>query len=126
MPWCTNRMAAMLTLSSNCVLALTNGETLIEFLSDLNELEQRKVLLIWDGLPTHRSRRMSAWGCEPTALVSRGAIAGLRSRPQSDRTRLGRPQINGTCQLCSDTISEVADIAEDGIDGKAVTRDFAW
>jgi hypothetical protein len=38
-----------------------NDETLIEFLSELYEAEQRTVLLIWDGLPSHRSRRMSDW-----------------------------------------------------------------
>ena len=38
-----------------------NDETLIEFLTFLNEQEQRQVLLIWDGLPSHRSRRMSEW-----------------------------------------------------------------
>ena len=38
-----------------------NDETLIEFLSELYEAEQRTVLLIWDGLPSHRSRRMSGW-----------------------------------------------------------------
>jgi hypothetical protein len=38
-----------------------NDAMLIEFLIDLHELEQRPVLLICDGLPAHRSRRMSAW-----------------------------------------------------------------
>ena len=38
-----------------------NDELLIEFLSAVNELEQRPVLLIWDGLPAHRSHRMSDW-----------------------------------------------------------------
>ena len=38
-----------------------NDETLIAFLSELNQVEQRNVLLIWDGLPSHRSRRMSDW-----------------------------------------------------------------
>ncbi|MBV9602494.1 MAG: transposase, partial [Chloroflexi bacterium] len=38
-----------------------NDETLIEFLSELNDIEQRPVLLIWDGLPSHRSRRMTDW-----------------------------------------------------------------
>ena len=38
-----------------------NDETLIEFLSELNAVEQRRVLLIWDGLPSHRSRRMLEW-----------------------------------------------------------------
>ena len=34
---------------------------LIQFLSELNQLEQRPVVLIWDGLPSHRSGRMRAW-----------------------------------------------------------------
>ena len=38
-----------------------NDETLIAFLSELYEVEQRAILLIWDGLPSHRSRRMSDW-----------------------------------------------------------------
>jgi hypothetical protein len=38
-----------------------NDELLIEFLSELNQIEQRPVLLIWDGLPAHRSHRMSDW-----------------------------------------------------------------
>jgi len=39
-----------------------NDETLIAFLTGLHQLErQRTVLLIWDGLPSHRSRRMTEW-----------------------------------------------------------------
>src|SRR5258708_12463694 len=30
-----------------------NDETLIEFLNELKDVEQRNVLLIWDGLPSH-------------------------------------------------------------------------
>src|SRR5437763_6596619 len=38
-----------------------NDETLIAFLTELHQLERhRAVLLIWDGLPSHRSRRMMA------------------------------------------------------------------
>jgi hypothetical protein len=37
-----------------------NDETLIEFLTDLHQIEQhRSVILLWDGLPSHRSRRMA-------------------------------------------------------------------
>jgi hypothetical protein len=35
--------------------------TQIAFLSELHEVAQRNVLLIWDGLPSHRSRRMCDW-----------------------------------------------------------------
>ncbi|MGH9184298.1 MAG: hypothetical protein ACRD0U_00530, partial [Acidimicrobiales bacterium] len=39
-----------------------NDESLIEFLADLRgHLDGAKVTLIWDGLPSHRSRRMQAW-----------------------------------------------------------------
>jgi hypothetical protein len=43
-----------------------NDETLIEFLNALNEVEQPTMLLIWDGLPSHRSRRMRNWIARPT------------------------------------------------------------
>ena len=39
-----------------------NDESLIEFLAALHdELDGAKATLIWDGLPSHRSRRMQAW-----------------------------------------------------------------
>src|SRR5215470_15450874 len=38
-----------------------NDESLIAFLSELNDIERRPVILIWDGLPAHRSRRMTDW-----------------------------------------------------------------
>ena len=38
-----------------------NDETLIEFLTEFNQLEQqRPVVLIWDGLPSHHSGRPTA------------------------------------------------------------------
>jgi hypothetical protein len=38
-----------------------NDESLIEFLTELRELEGRQVIMIWDGLPSHRSRAMKDW-----------------------------------------------------------------
>jgi putative transposase len=39
-----------------------NDESLIEFLAEMHTLlEDRRVTLIWDGLPSHRSRRMREW-----------------------------------------------------------------
>jgi Winged helix-turn helix len=35
-----------------------NDETLIEFLTMLKDIEQRRVLMVWDGLLSHRSKRM--------------------------------------------------------------------
>jgi transposase len=39
-----------------------NTDALIEFLTDLHDhFGAEKVTLIWDGLPSHRSKRMKAW-----------------------------------------------------------------
>jgi putative transposase len=39
-----------------------NTASLIEFLADLRDhLDGRKVTLIWDGLPAHRSAAMKEW-----------------------------------------------------------------
>ena len=39
-----------------------NDETLIDFLTEVHQYEERRsVILIWDGLPSHRSRRMLDW-----------------------------------------------------------------
>jgi putative transposase len=39
-----------------------NDESLIELLTEMHVLlKDRRVTLIWDGLPSHRSRRMREW-----------------------------------------------------------------
>src|SRR5262249_40410032 len=45
-------------------------QTLIDFLCDMRQLEQRRsVLLLWDGLPSHRDRRMTDWDRQPTRMA---------------------------------------------------------
>jgi hypothetical protein len=71
-----------------------NDESLIEFLQALHdELGPAKVTLIWDGLPSHRSRRMQAYiraqrrwlvverlpGYAPTSTPSRACGATLKA-----------------------------------------------
>jgi len=92
-----------------------NDETLIEFLSELNELEQRPVLLIWDGLPGHRSRRMSAWVASQRQAIRR-STPGYASELNPIERVWGNLKSTELANLCSDTISQVAEIAEDGLD----------
>src|SRR5215471_6132533 len=48
-----------------------NGEPLIEFLSDLHQLDPgRRMLVVWDGLPAHRSRSMTDWTNQQRAWLS--------------------------------------------------------
>ena len=93
-----------------------NDETLIEFLSELNEIEQRPVLLIWDGLPGHRSRRMTAWVASQRQWLSVEPLPGYASELNPIERVWGNLKSTELANLCSDTIGEVADIAEDGLD----------
>jgi len=94
-----------------------NDETLIEFLTELNELEQqRPVLLIWDGLPSHRSRRMSDWVASQRHWLSIDPLPGYAPDLNPIEQVWGSLKSKELANLCSDTIDEVAGIAEGGLD----------
>jgi transposase len=94
-----------------------NDETLIEFLTDLNELEQqRPVLLIWDGLPSHRSRRMSDWVAGQRHWLNIEPLPGYAPDLNPIEQVWGSLKSKELANLCSDTIDEVSGIAEGGLD----------
>ena len=70
-----------------------NNESLIEFLTELHDhLDEAELTLIWDGLPSHRSKAMKALDLLPASMAGRGAAAGLCARPQPRRADLGEPE----------------------------------
>ncbi len=93
-----------------------NDETLIAFLSELHEVEQRAVLLIWDGLPSHRSRRMNEWIVSQRDWLSVERLPGYAPDLNPIENVWGNLKSQELANLCSDTIDEVADIAEEGLD----------
>ena len=94
-----------------------NDETLIEFLTDLNELEeQRSVLLIWDGLPSHRSRRMLDWVASQRDWLSIERLPGYAPDLNPIEQVWGNVKSKELANLCADTIGEVAESAEQGLD----------
>jgi hypothetical protein len=93
-----------------------NDETLIAFLGELHEVEQRAVLLIWDGLPSHRSRRMSEWIVSQRDWLSVERLPGYAPDLNPIENVWGNLKSQELANLCSDTIDEVADIAEEGLD----------
>ena len=94
-----------------------NDEALIAFLSELHEVEQRGVLLIWDGLPSHRSRRMSEWIVSQRDWLSVERLPGYAPDLNPIENVWGNLKSQELANLCSDTIDKVADIAEQGLDG---------
>ena len=93
-----------------------NDETLIAFLSELNEVEQRNVVLIWDGLPSHRSRRMSDWIASQRHWLSVERLPGYAPDLNPIENVWGNLKSQELANLCSNTIDQVADIAEGGLD----------
>lgn len=93
-----------------------NDERLIEFLSDLHAVEQRPMVLIWDGLPSHRSRRMGDWIASQRHWFSVEPLPGYAPDLNPIERVWGNLKSTELANLCSDTIGEVADIAEDGLD----------
>ncbi len=93
-----------------------NDETLIEFLTDLHHLEeQRSVILIWDGLPSHRSRRMLDWVASQEWLTLE-PLPGYAPDLNPTEQVWGSVKSRELANLCSDTIDEVATIAASGLD----------
>lgn len=93
-----------------------NEETLIDFLSDVHQLEdQRSVLLIWDGLPSHRSHRMLEWVAGQRDWLRIEPLPGYAPDLNPTEQVWGSLKSTELANLCADTIGEVADIADDGL-----------
>jgi hypothetical protein len=94
-----------------------NTETLIEFLTFLHQLEaDRRVLLLWDGLPAHRSRCMLDWVASQRDWLSIEPLPGYAPDLNPTEQVWGNIKSTQLANLCADTIGEVADMAEDGLD----------
>ena len=93
-----------------------NDEMLIDFLSELNAIEQRPVLLIWDGLPAHRSRHMRDWLATQHDWLSVEQLPGYAPDLNPIEQAWGNLKSQELANLCRDTIDEVAVVAEHGLD----------
>jgi transposase len=93
-----------------------NGESLIEFLTELHQHEQlRVVLLIWDGLPAHRSRYMMDWIASQRSWLSVERLPGYAPELNPTEQVWGNVKSTELANLCADTIGEVAEAADDGL-----------
>jgi transposase len=94
-----------------------NQDTLIDFLSDLHQIETaRAVVLLWDGLPAHRGRRMLEWVASQHDWLSIERLPGYAPDLNPTEQVWGSVKSKELANLCADTIAAVAHIAEDGLD----------
>lgn len=93
-----------------------NQESIIELLKSLHvHLGGDKVTLIWDGLPSHRSRVMTRW-----IATQRNWLVVERLPPYGHDLNpvelvWGNLKSSELANLCPDTIAEAAEYAEDGL-----------
>ena len=93
-----------------------NDETLIEFLTDLHALlEGRPVTLIWDGLPSHRSRRMKTWIDDQRHWLRVEQLPGYAHDLNPVEQVWGNLKGQELANLCPETIDEAAQAADDGL-----------
>ena len=94
-----------------------NDETLIEFLTRLHQHEPgRRMVLLWDGLPAHRSRCMTDWIASQRDWLSVERLPGYAPELNPTEQVFGNVKSTELANLCPDTIAEVDAIAEDGLD----------
>jgi hypothetical protein len=93
-----------------------NDETLIDFLGEVHQHEgQRSVVLIWDGLPSHRSGRMLDWLASQRDWLRIEPLPGYAPDLNPIEQVWGNVKSQELANLCADTIGHVSDAATDGL-----------
>jgi transposase len=91
-------------------------ESLIDFLEQFHRhFAGEKITLIWDGLPSHRSRDMKAWLAQQRRWLVVKPLPGYA--PDLNPVEMLWGNVKGVelANLCPDTIDEVRQVAEAGL-----------
>lgn len=93
-----------------------NDDSLIEFLAELHHLlDGRKLTLIWDGLPSHRSKKMTAWIAEQRSWLQVERLPGYAHELNPVEGVWGNLKASELANLCPDTVEQIEQAADDGL-----------
>jgi putative transposase len=93
-----------------------NDEALAEFLDQVHELlDNRKVTLIWDGLPSHRSKGMKTWIAAQRHWLVVEPLPAYGHDLNPVEAAWGNLKAKELANLCPDTIEEAVTAADDGL-----------
>lgn len=93
-----------------------NDVSLIEFLTDVHtHLDGHQVLLIWDGLPSHRSKTMTAWLATQRSWLRVERLPAYGHDLNPIEQVWGNLKNTELANLCPDTIDDAAVAADDGL-----------
>ncbi len=94
-----------------------NTESLIAFLQDLHEhFGSAQVTLIWDNLPSHKSRAMTAWIAGQRDWLEAERLPGYAHDLNPIEMAWGNIKAVELANLCPDTIGQARAAAEAGLD----------
>lgn len=102
------------------VFQMRNGsydtDSLIEFLQEFHEyFAGEKVTLIWDGLPSHRSKAMRTWTATQRSWLVVEPLPGYAYDLNPVELVWGNVKSRELGNLCPDTIEEAEQAADDGL-----------
>jgi transposase len=106
-----------------------NDESLTEFLTELHRhLDGDKVTLVWDGLPSHRSRVMQAFLKKQRKWLVVERLPAYAPDLNPVEQVWGNLKGSELANLCLDTISEAEEIVDQGLwrIGNETTLAFAF
>ena len=106
-----------------------NAETLIAFLEDLRrERRGRFIILIWDGLPAHKSRVMKAYVKQQRSWLEVVQLPGYVPDMNPVEALWGNLKGQELANLCRDYISEIDLAVTNGLDriGASPTLAFSF
>lgn len=94
-----------------------NTESLIEFLTDLHHhFGDDPVTLVWDGLPSHRSKNMKTWLANQHRWLIVERLPGYAPDLNPVELLWGNVKGRELANLCPDTIEEARDAADAGLE----------
>lgn len=93
-----------------------NTDSLIEFLEEFHtHFAGDKVTLIWDGLPSHRSKKMKAWIATQRRWLMVEQLPGYAHDLNPVELVWGNVKAKELANLCPDTIDEAHTAADAGL-----------
>jgi hypothetical protein len=103
-----------------------NEDSLIAFLKDLRrEFRGKKCILIWDGLPGHKSKKMKAYlGSQRKRLIVE-MLPGYSPDLNPVESLWGNLKEEELANLCADDLGEVAEAVGDGMARVGARNDYA-
>ncbi len=104
-----------------------NDQTLIWFLTELRRhLRRAKVTLLWDGLPSHRSRAMAAFVAAQRSWLVVEPLPAYAPELNPVEGLWGNVKGRELANLCAETIEETVRAAEAGLKRVGGDADLAF